>query len=428
MKKTVSVLLGFMIIFQLSGCVKKESASVSRDDTAYDEKADFAASLTLNYDILRKKYPEQKNDIFCYVNAQNKIPEGREIKFCMEDFNNPYLHEGKTFNITASGIEVSDEHMLYTDGRYFPLETVLAMTGKTSLDEVMRDIGQPRVYEELGDFCAFLVENTASDFDVVYYGIPEHTDTVELKNDDVVIRSLQITEDSIYCFTLPDKGIKQSVTVSRIPRNGGEVDTKKILYSDISFPEVFSAKFIENIFVDNDYLFYLAEFVTSVEPLHSEFYILAYDLKTDGYDVYKTSDIDNVGKVFRYGSGLGFVTSMFDEHGYQTKTGIRFLNFDEANCKFSLKEELLLSQSENWSYSMGILSEHFYCIYDKLCGIMSIKDNSASLAYVEIDLANGTVTTCVPFAKIAKKEYKNLFYGSFTIRDNGKGVSEHNCS
>ncbi len=428
MKKIISVLLGFVLVFQLSGCVKKENDPNFRDDAAYDEKEGFAGSLALNYDVLRKKYPELKNDVFCYVNAQNKIPESREVKLCMQDITNSYLHEGKTLNITASGIEDSNERMLYTDGRYFPLETVLAMTDKTSLDEVIRDIGQPRVYEELGNLCAFLIENTASDYDVVYYGTPEHTSTIELRSDGAVLRSLQITEDSIYCFMLLDKDVEQSVTVYRILRNEDEVVTKKILYSNVGFPDFINAKFIENIFVDGDYLFYLAEFVTSSEPLHSEFRVLAYDLKTDEYDVYGTDDIDTVGKLFRYKNGLGFVTAMFDERGYQTKTGVRFLDFDKTTCKLSLRKELLLPKSEYWSYAIGILGEHFYCIDDKLCGIMQIKDNAASLAYVEIELIDGAVTTFVPFAKIAKQENKNLLYGNFTIRDKGKGVSEHNCS
>lgn len=440
LKKIICLILGFILVLPLSACEEKQGDPNFRDDAAYDKNEGFAVSLTLNYELLLKRYPQIKNDMFGFINAQNFMPEGREVKVIMDDFTNPSLHEGKTIILTSNGLEISDESLLYTDGRYFPLETVLAMTGKSTLNEMLLDIGQPRVYEELGDFCAFLIGNPNQTYtpsfsigfgdksDVVYYGTPEQAYIAEFRyEEEAWFRSLQITEDSIYCFMLPYNEVEHSIIVYQIPRNSSEGFTKQIFYSVIGLPEIFTMKFIENMFVDGDYLFFLGHFLTSIEPLNSDFYVLAYNLKTDEFDVYKTFDVDYVGKLFRYKNGLGFVTSMYDEQGYLTKTGVRFLDFDEVGCELSFKEDLFLPRSDKWAYDMGIVNELFYCIDNKLCGIMTIKGNSASLVYVEFDLdSNGAVTTCVPFAKFNKEEYKNLVYNNFAIRDNGKGVSEHN--
>lgn len=77
---------------------------------------------------------------------------------------------------------------------------------------------------------------------------------------------------------------------------------------------------------------------------------------------------------------------------------------------------------------MGLSEREFYCIDGMLCGVLTYKANGAMLMYVEIDLRTGEVTTCVPFAKNDSKQTKGWVFGSVLIRDNGKAVSQHNCS
>ena len=311
----------------------------------------------------------------------------------------------------------------------------MAATGYTSVDDLFDNLGQVQVYEELGDFCAFSVnhyDERPEFMDTVYFGEPGNMKSVDISFGEMnqpPDQTLQITEKYIYYFAY-DYEVKteSSVTIVQIPRDGSEVVTKKIFFADIGFPYLYNGNFIENTFVDGDNLFMLGGFMLSAEQQQFEFYIMAYNLKTDEFDVYKTQDFKGMGKLFRYGDGLGVMTALYDERGYFSEMGVRFLNFDEDSCRLSVKGDLPFAQSENWTYDMSVDGKHFYCIDDTLCGILTNKDNASSFMYVEIDLKTGAVSTCIPFAKNTDKENKGLVLGSMLIRDGGMAVSEHNCS
>ncbi len=435
MKRFLSILLSFVLMLLLAGCQGNTNNPNFRDESAYDERDGFAESLKSDYLSFRKIYPEQKNNVCYYVNAQNKMPEGREVKVC---FTNPFSsgwREAGTVNISSMGVDVSDEQYIFTFGKHFPVNTVTAMTGYQSVDDLFDKIGQVQTYEEFGDFCAFSVnqyDRRPEYVDTVFWGTANDVKSVDIsfgKLSQPPDQSLQITEENIYYFAY-DYGVltKSSITVVRIPKDGGKVITKKIFLSDIGFPDLHNKSFSENIFVDGNNLFMLGNFILSVEPLELEFYIVAYNLETDEFDVYKTQDFKGMGKLFRSDDGLGVMTALFDEQGYYSNMGVRFLNLDENNYKLTFDKDISFAQSENWAYDMGLSEKEFYCIDDMLCGILTYKANCAMMMYVEIDLKTGAVTTCVPFAKNDKKETKGWVFDSILIRDNGRAVSQHNCS
>lgn len=437
MKKILSFLLCFTFVFLLSGCQGSTSDPDYRDNEAYVEHEGFAEALKSDYLTFRKKYPEMESETFYYVNALNRIPEGREIKYCLTNAFADGWREAGTIDITSRGVNVSDEQDIFTlFGKHFPLNSVMTMTGYGSVDDLRDDIGQVQTYAELGSSCAFSVNHYSKRpeyVDTVYFGTTDNVMKVDLSFGELIQppdRSIQITEKNIYYFVYEYGDMaNSSIIVSQIPRDGGEVVTKRILYSDVGLPALFNGSFCKNIFVDGDYLFFLGDYVISAEPeVVSEFYVTAYNLKTNVFDTYRTQDFKGMGKLFRYENGLGVMTAMYDESGYFSDMGIRFLDFDASKCKLSKKGDLSLPQSEDWSYDMGLSGRDFYCIGDTLCGILTYKANDSMLMYIEIDLKTGTVTSCVPFAKNDKKETRGWVYGSVLIRDNGQAVSEHNCS
>lgn len=435
MKKILSVLLSCTLVFLLAGCQGKPADPNFRDKSAYDEQEGFANSLKSDYLSFRKKYPELKNDVCYYVNAQNCMPVGREVKVCFTNAFSSDWREAGALNISLSGIDVSDEQYIFTFGKHFPVKTVAEMSDYSTVNELFSSVGQVQTYEELGEFCAFSVNHyyeRPTYVDTIYYGMPGNIKSVDVNFGNLPQppdQSLQITEDDIYYYTYDYADLENSsVTVVQVPRHGGEVVTRKIYLSDLGFPTLHSSSFSENIFVEGGYLFMLGEFILSAEPLEFEFCIAVYDLKTDKFDVYKTHDFKGMGKLFRYGDGLGVTTALYDEQGYYSDMGVRFLNFDENNCKLSFDKDVSFAQSENWAYDMGLSAKEFYCIDDMLCGVLTYKANGAMLMYVEIDLKTGEVTTCVPFAKNDREETKGWVFGSVLIRDNGKAKSQHNCS
>lgn len=435
MKKILSFLLCLTITLLLAGCPESKGDPNFRDEAAYDEQDGFAASLTSSYPEFRKKYPEQKNDLCGYIMAQERMPADREVKICFTDVFANGHREAEAMELTPDGIKISDERRIFTFGKHFSVDAVLAMTGFESVDKLFEGVGQVQVYEELGDFCAFTVNHMGKRpeyIDTVYFGKPGSVKCVDINFGELhqpPDPSLQITEKYIYYFAYDYGDVTESsVTVVQIPRDGGEVVMKKIRFSDIGFPDLRNLNFLENVFVDGDYLFMLGDFVVSGEPLQSEFHILGYNLKTDAFDVYKTQDVKGMGKLFRYDGGLGVTTAMYDERGYYSEMGVRFLDFDEESCKLSKNRDLPFAQSENWTYDMSVEGKRFYCIGDTLCGVVSNNDNATMYMYIEVDLKTGAVTTCVPFAKNTKRKNKGLTFGSMLIRDGGLAVSEHNCS
>lgn len=436
MRKGSSLLLCFTLFFSLTGC--KHADPTFRDTEAYDDKNGYAASLNLDYMSFYRKYGDQSNDILYYVMAQSKLSPEREIKISFEDIYNNYLHEGKTIEIKSDGINISDERMIFTFGKHFPVDTLVKMTGSESLDDMWDNKGQPQTYEELGGSCAFSIQNyNDPDFAAtVYYGDIKHTDSVKLNFGNYYQmfdseQSLQITEKNIYYFVYTKSTAGSYILVTQIPRNGENVTTKKISYSDLGLPELYNHNFRGNIFVDGDYLFFLGAFVTTKviteEPLDHEFYLVAYNLKNDKFDTYCMNDIKHSGKLFRYENGLGLVTTLYDDNGYLSDSSIRFFDLDMGGCTLSLNRELPLALSSDWSYEFTTDPE-FYCIGDSLCVVMNEKSNGSSFAYVEIDLKSGAVTTFIPFGKNRKRENKGLFFGSLFIYENGEAVSEHNVT
>lgn len=437
MKRYLSVLLSFALMFLLAGCQGNTGDPDFRDEATYDAQEGFAESLKSDYLSFRKKYPEMKNDVCFYVNAQNKMPEGREVKYCLTKAFGSGWREAGTLKITTNGVNVSDEQMIFSlYGKHFPVKTVTEMTDYETIDLLRDKVGQVQTYAELGNFCAFTVNQYAKRpeyIDTVFFGTTDTVRSVDISLGEFSQppdRSIQITNKYINYFAYEYEDItNSSIIIAQIPRDGGEVITRKILCSDLGLPPLFNGNFCENIFIDGDYLFFLSDYLLSTEPEYvSEFYITAYNLKTYEFNVYKTQDFKGVGKLFRYENGVGVTTAMLDDNGYFSDMGVRFLDFDENNCKLSKKSDLSLPQSEDWSYGISLSGRDFYCIGDTLCGVLTYKGNDAMLMYVEIDLKTGAVTSCIPFAKNDSKETKGWVYGSFLIRDNGKAVSQHNCS
>lgn len=436
MRRVLSILICLTFMIVLAGCQGKTGDPNYRDETAYVAEEGFAESLKSDYLSFRKKYPEMKNDVCFYVNAQNQMPDNREVKLCFTDMTTGGWREAGTLEITANDIKVAEEQYIFSFGKHFPVNIVTAMTGCASVNDLFDKIGQVQTYAELGDFCAFSVnryDKRPNYVDTVYFGTTNDVRSVDIglgEFSQPPDNSLQITDEYINYFAY-DYGdmCDSSIVIAQIPRSGGEVVTKTIRCANLGLPALLNVNFSENIFIDGDYLFFLSGYVVETEPeVVSEFYITTYDLKTDKFDVYKTRDVKGMGKLFRCSNGLGVTTVLYDKDGYFSDMGVRFLNLDEKNCKLSFNKDILFAQSGNWAYDMGLSARDFYCIGDKLCGVLTYKANGAMFEYVEIDLKNGAVTTCVPFAKNDKSENKSWVYGSVIIRDNGKGVSQHNCS
>lgn len=435
MKKLLSVLLSCTLMLLLAGCRGKAADPDFRDMSAYDEQDGFADSLKSDYLSFRKKYPELKNDVCYYVNAQNSMPAGREVKVCFTNAFSDGWREAGALNITSSGINVSDEQYVFSFGKHFPVKTVMETSGFNTVDELFTNVGQVQTYEELGDFCAFSVNHYNERpvyIDTIYYGTPGNMKSVDVNFGNLrqpPDQSMQITENSIYYYVCdyadPERS---SITVVEIPRNGGEVTKKQLLLAGLGLPVLDSKGLIEDIFADGGCLFMLGSFMPLDKSSEFEFYITVYDLVTDKFDVYHTNDFKGMGKLFRYDDGLGVTTAVYDEKGYFSDMGVRFLNFDPKNCKLSFNKDISFAQSKDWAYDMGLSEREFYCIDGMLCGVLTYKANGAMLMYVEIDLRTGEVTTCVPFAKNDSKQTKGWVFGSVLIRDNGKAVSQHNCS
>lgn len=437
MKKILSIALLLGMTLLSAGCGFAIPADPDyRDEEAYIEGEGFAESLKSDYLSFRQKYPEQKNDIFYYINAQNHMPEGREVKYCLTDISKDGWREAGTMDISSSGVDISDEQYIFSFGKHFPVETVLQMSGHSTVNELFSDMGQVQTYAELDDICAFSVNHNNERPRFIYtifYGKPGDVKRADIDLGELEMIpdcSIQLTEHDIYYFAFEYADLENSsIIVAQIPLDGSEIVMKKILCSELGLPAEKNGGFCENIFVEGGYLFFLGDYILSTNPeVIKEFCITAYDLVTDKFDVYKTRDLKGMGKLFRYSDGLGVTTALYDERGYFSDMGARFLDFDMKNCKLSHNKDILFAQSKDWAYDMGLSARDFYCIGDKLCGVLTYKSNGAMLMYVEIDLKTGEVTTCVPFAKNDCKETHGWVYGSVFIRDNGKGVSQHNCS
>ena len=114
MKKILYLLLCSALVLTLNGCRANNGDPNFRDEAAYDEREGFAESLKSDYLSLRKKYPEQKNDICFYVMAQEEMPENREVKLCFTDVYADGWREAKAMEITSNGVEVSNERRVFT--------------------------------------------------------------------------------------------------------------------------------------------------------------------------------------------------------------------------------------------------------------------------------------------------------------------------
>lgn len=438
-------LLGFIcsvLLLLLTGCSGNHLDPEFRDMEAYDETNGFEASLHLTYDEFREKYGQkyaEQNNGFCrYMMAQNRMPEDRQVNFSFFDIHDD-LGESETVEITSNKISISNERMLGSkNGRHFPVDTVVAMTGSGSFEAMQKSIGLPMVYEELGDFCAFAFEGYSSTgYTVtVYFGNKEHTDSVKIDLSKFhqaysSLPSLQITENDIFYFENIENSYDSYITVTQIPKNKGKISTKKIQYSEVELPNLRNLYFKKNIFVDNGYLFFMGSFVTSQTEVNGllprEFDIIMYDLKTDKHDTYRLENINNFGKLFRYNSGLGLMTFLYDEWGYSTNLSVSFFDIDKNNCKLLMNSELPLTISTPWAYFFTGSCD-FFCVGDTLCGVMIGREKGTTYVYAEFDLKSGETTTFIPIARNKNKAYYWATYGSVQILDSRGAVSPHNCN
>ena len=78
--------------------------------------------------------------------AQNKMPEDSNVIFCLTDVYENGWREATAMEITSRGIDISEDKMIFSFGKHFPLDIITKMTIYASVDE----LGQVQKYEELG--------------------------------------------------------------------------------------------------------------------------------------------------------------------------------------------------------------------------------------------------------------------------------------
>lgn len=460
MKIRITALLIFtaLVLTALTGCDNSFSGNYNRpenvvtDTEAYNEITGYADALNMTYSEFKKKfgYPVYSNSLCEYMINQNQMPSERTARIWLTDLSGllgsfgDYKHpEGLNLDITSAEISVTKERTVSAFSKYFPEDELVKLT-KSSSPENMWNRGLPWDYAEYKDSYAILADTAPVNPEnggypsgtrvTIIYGDADGYDEAEFVIDasDISSDHIQITDEYVY--------FSAGGSITRITRDGGEIRTKYIDYSSIeglpSDEHTLSSSFFidgDYLFFDRSYIFYEEDYevITEDSEYHTDNYIVAYDLRTDEYDVFFVDGTDDSERLFCYGDGLALMTGSYNEEGWDSTVDVRFFDIDREKCRITERENERVRLMDNSLYSIGYTNDTFYCVGGLLCGFM-LNYSDSSYAYAEFDLKTGALETFVPF-KLSRDGFGNqknkyIDCDTMTMYESGLALSRYNCN
>ncbi len=406
LKKTTFILSAGLIALALTSCSGK-----SQSLPVPDENSDYTACLYKEFNDFKGEYPKLSNSALEYYEVCG-VPEGRTVELCYVNIADS--SDTIAVRINPEGVEVSDVELGASLFGYYPVDTVKEMLSVDETEGIPEHIGtqRPYRYTEYKGTSALLLK------DSLVFGTADNYRTVSLDNsvDEARVHSMQITEDCIYLFELIWRDRKSSLAVTSVTlAEEPEQSYTLIPFADIGISEFeFKGKIEDgNTFIHNGILY------LSVDNYSGTHWVGAYNLETN-----KGANVEirgYEGKIFCYDGNIGITTAKANSTGYGTDMSIRFYKFDTEKSELIENNELYIEYPKDAKHIFGLDGNKFYCIGDKLCGVMY--NTSTGFAYAEIDLKTGKVTSMIPFRQTLK--YHTLV--GYTVLSNGVCVSQHNC-
>ncbi len=373
------------------------------------ESSDYTDHLYMDFADFDGKYRKSSNSAWEYYEIGG-VPEGRTVELCYVNITDSSDTIGVV--ISHDGVEVSDTELCAALSGYYPVDTVKEMLGVDEAEDIPEHIGMQRPYRytEYKGTSALLLK------DSLVFGSQDsyHNILLDDRVDEERVHSMQITEDSIYLFELIWSFRKSSIAITRINlTEESEQSYMLIPFADMGIPD-FKGKIEDNnTFIHNEMLY------LSVDNYGGTHWVGAYNLETN-----KGANVEirgYEGKIFCYDGNIGITTAKANSTGYGTDMSIRFYKFDTEKSELIENNELYIEYPKDAKHIFGLDGNKFYCIGDKLCGVMY--NTSTGFAYAEIDLKTGKVTSMIPFRQTLK--YHTLV--GYTVLSNGVCVSQHNC-
>lgn len=403
-------------ILLLSGCRDSEN-NISQE--AVTGQKNFSDTLFMDFSEFKKSYKKQEDSICSYYMDMGAISESRTVEFGYR--SNTNFDNGKLVELTSDNISISDDEIMFSAWNYFKKNDSIEITGLNSIDEIWQQYGQPLWYIEERETAVLVFEvfDPNRSYYTVFYGKNGDYKMLEIDKDkkySIPFRP-QVTDEKIYLFTESMRN-DNSLLVTAIDIDDQEAILYTITYEDMGLPDNTLIIQPHNIFIDGNLMFLYAN------AYHKTGYVALYDFESrKGTNVEVKKDGGD-GKLFRYGDGLGLMVSECFNSDYSTTMGIRFWGFDSDNLSIWENEEAYVEIAREAKYFYYIFGHYFYCVGDKLCGMMSSIDidtgKSETDVYVEISLPDGAVTTFIPL------NVKDHSIYAYTVRENGVAVSPHN--
>lgn len=393
-----------------SGCnITKQHTHLLADEYT-SLKNDYSEGLYMNFDDFKKYDNTQSNSVCEYYSISN-VSDSKSIELCYSNISN--FFDIIVLEINEHGIVISDNEVSIDAYKHYPIDIATEMTNTETVDELWGKMGQPYKYIEQNGISAMLFE------DSLVLGTEGNYETISLDSNirATRVKSMQIANDSIYLFEKITHNSQAHIAVTEIKiSENPELNYTVIPFTAMGLPEIHGQILEDNIFINNNNLYF------SINDYGRNSWIAAYDLESGKGTNFKIEHVTYDGKLFCYEDCIGLMVSAHNNSGYNTDIGINFFSFDSEECRLTENTKLYIEFPKDAKYIYGTIGNQFYCIDDKLCGIMHHIDDG-SFAYTEIDLSDGTISAFVPF-KTKLNSY--ILYG-YTIRNNGTGVSQHNC-
>lgn len=411
----------FLFVAPVTAALLLSSCAGHGPDTQIGtEQKDFSDVMYMDFAEFKKLHKKQTASICSYYMDMSAIPESRTVECGYRSFDN--FDEGKLVELMSDGISISNDKIMFSAWNYFKTKDSMEITGLNSIDEIWANYNQPLWYIEEKEMSVLVFEifEPERSYYTVFYGKDGDYKMVEIDKDkkySIPYRP-QVTDEKIYLFTEALHN-ESSFLVTAIDIGSQEAELSVVKPEDMGLPDKKLIVHPHNIFIDGDVLFVYANY-------HKTGYVAMYDFKSGkGTNTDIKSDF-GYGKLFRYGSGLGLMVFQCINSDYGTTMGIRFFDFDTNEPHILENEDAYVDIVTEAKYFYSIFGHYFYCVGDKLCGLMSDIDIDTGMTetdvYVEISLPDGAVTTFIPL------KVKNHDVYSYTIRENGVAVSPHNVN
>ncbi len=403
-----NLLLVTSLVLMCCGCDTHREYQQIAEQTEHGN--DYTKCLYMEYDELKGYGKEISNFERSYIDI-SKPSAGISVELGYKSIAN----SSDTFavEINESGVKKSDKEMSFSIYKLYPADTVTRMAGVNTVDELWNKFGQPYIYTEQGNVSAMLFKDT------LLYGTEGDYKTVPIDEqiDTLCVESMQITSDYVYLFETAN-ATSGSMVLAEIPLNG-EADVRyiSIPFSDMGLPRGKHLILEDNTFIDKDILYFAIDSLSD-----SNVWIAAYDLKNNrGTNIEVSTDY--CGKLFCYKDCIGLmVCGRSKGDTYSADMGIHFYEFNAEKCALTENAEMQIEFPKSAKYIYNLEGYNFYCIEDKLCGIM-YNHVDYTRAYVEIDLDSGIISSFIPISN--KMKYHGLV--GYTVKYNGIAVSQHNC-